>query len=240
MPSSTSPPLPPPSSSPSSATRSSSNSLSSSSSSPHKRGREQEVPHSKMRRTSPDGESVSPSKTRRPSPSKIPVAGAYIQGKASNSSSNEDFATPKAAQKDPWNQDRDGLKPSPSTQSEMFATAPESEGEEWEGGRGAWEEEWGAGELQSVSQKLFCQPSAISGEGLAVCEGGEGFVPCEPLPRDPHTQQSVRGAAEEERGESNFKSKPPRTEKKNNDLVSNTAANHQTSPDRYSLIAGIV
>ena len=37
----------------------------------------------------------------------------------------------------------------------MFATAPESEGEEWEGGRGAWEEEWGAGELQSVSQKKF-------------------------------------------------------------------------------------
>ena len=64
--------------------------------------------------------------------------------------------------RDPWNQDR-GLRPSPSTQvtykvigfnlkclikllqSEMFATAPESEGEEWEGGRGGWEEEWGAG-----------------------------------------------------------------------------------------------
>ena len=30
-------------------------------------------------------------------------------------------------------------------QSEMFATAPESEGEEWEGGRAGWEEEWGAG-----------------------------------------------------------------------------------------------
>jgi len=214
LPSSTSPPLPPPSSSPSSATRSSSNSLSSSSSSPHKRGREQEVPHSKMRRTSPDGESVSPSKTRRPSPSKIPVAGAYIHGKASNSSSNEDFTTPKAAQKDPWNQDGVGLKPSPSTQSEMFATAPESEGEDWEGGRGAWEEEWGAG------------------EGLAVCEGGEGFVPCEPLPRDLHTQQLVRGAAEEESEESDFKSKPPRLEKEDNHLVSKTAANHQTSPDR--------
>ena len=64
--------------------------------------------------------------------------------------------------RDPWNPDR-GLRPSPSTQvsskvigfyleclikifqSEMFATAPESEGEEWEGGRGGWEEEWGAG-----------------------------------------------------------------------------------------------
>ena len=84
---------------------------------------------------------------------------------------------------------------------------------------------------------ISCQSSVTSGEGLAVCEGGEGFVPCEPLPRDPHTQQSVRGAAEEESEESSFKSKPPRTEKKNNDLVSNTAANHQTSPDRYSLIA---
>ena len=30
-------------------------------------------------------------------------------------------------------------------QSEMFATAPESEGEEWEGGREGWEEDWGAG-----------------------------------------------------------------------------------------------
>ena len=64
--------------------------------------------------------------------------------------------------RDPWNQDR-GLRPSPSTQvafnvigfnlkclikllqSEMFATAPESEGEEWEGGREGWEEDWGAG-----------------------------------------------------------------------------------------------
>merc|ERR1719381_163406 len=125
--SSISPPLALPSLS-SSPTRSSSNSLSSSSSSPHKRGREQEIPHSKMRRTSPDGESVSPSKTRRPSPSKIPVAGAYIHGKTSNSSSNEDFMTPKGPQRDPWNQER-GLRPSPSTQSEMFATAPESEGE---------------------------------------------------------------------------------------------------------------
>ena len=75
-------------------------------------------------------------------------------------------------------------------------------------------------------------PAVTSGEGLAVCEGGEGFVPCEPLPRDLHTQQLVRGAAEEESEESDFKSKPPRLEKEDNHLVSKTAANHQTSPDR--------
>ena len=71
---------------------------------------------------------------------------------------------------------------------------------------------------------ISCQSSVPSGEGLAVCEGGEGFVPCEPLPRDLHTQQLVRGAAEEE---SDIKSKPPRLEKEDNHLVSKTA-----SPDR--------
>ena len=79
---------------------------------------------------------------------------------------------------------------------------------------------------------ISCHSSVTSGEGLAVCEGGEGFVPCEPLPRDLHTQQLVRGAAEEESEESDFKSKPPRLEKEDNHLVSKTAANHQTSPDR--------
>ena len=210
-----SPPLALPSSS-SSPTRSSSNSLSSSSSSPHKRGREQEIPHSKMRRTSPDGESVSPSKTRRPSPSKIPVAGAYIQGKTPNSSSNEDFMTPKGPQRDPWNPVQ-VLRPSPSTQSEMFATAPESEGEDWEGGRGGWEEEWGAG------------------EGLAVCEGGEGFVPCEPLPRDPQTQLKKGTHVDKESETTHMKSgsNMQKEYRKENDQTSRTlAANHGASPDR--------
>ena len=210
-----SPPLALPSSS-SSPTRSSSNSLSSSSSSPHKRGREQEIPHSKMRRTSPDGESVSPSKTRRPSPSKIPVAGAYIQGKTPNSSSNEDFMTPKGPQRDPWNPVQ-VLRPSPSTQSEMFATAPESEGEDWEGGRGGWEEEWGAG------------------EGLAVCEGGEGFVPCEPLPRDPQTQLKKGTHVDKESETTHTKSgsNMQKEYRKENDQTSRTlAANHGASPDR--------
>jgi len=68
-----------------------SSSSSSSSLSPQKRGRDLHVTP-KMRRTSPDGESASPSKTRRPSPSKIPIAGNYLK----NSSSNEDFSTMKA------------------------------------------------------------------------------------------------------------------------------------------------
>ena len=80
---------------------------------------------------------------------------------------------------------------------------------------------------------ISCQSSVTSGEGLAVCEGGEGFVPCEPLPRDLHNQQQLeKGAAEEESEESDLKSKPPRLEKEDNHLVPKTAANHQTSPDR--------
>lgn len=43
-----------------------------------KRGRDSSVGISKMRRTSPDGESVSPTKSRRPSPSKIPISAEYL------------------------------------------------------------------------------------------------------------------------------------------------------------------
>eukprot|EP00092_Neocalanus_flemingeri_P012541 GFUD01013516.1.p1 GENE.GFUD01013516.1~~GFUD01013516.1.p1 ORF type:complete len:1256 (-),score=334.06 GFUD01013516.1:289-4056(-) len=140
----------------SSDTRSSSNS--SSSSSPHKRGRDPEVPPSKMRRTSPDGESVSPSKTRRPSPSKIPIAGNYV--KTSNSSSNEDFVTPRGPLRDPWSDrssDRD-LKSSFSVQSELFQTAQESEGVE-----------------------EFCDLGG--GEAMAECDVAGDFLSKEALPR---------------------------------------------------------
>jgi len=140
----------------SSDTRSSSNS--SSSSSPHKRGRDPEVPPSKMRRTSPDGESVSPSKTRRPSPSKIPIAGSYV--KTSNSSSNEDFLTPRGPLRDPWSDrssDRD-LKSSFSVQSELFQTAQESEGGE-----------------------EFCDLGG--GEAMAECDVAGDFLSKEALPR---------------------------------------------------------
>ena len=140
----------------SSETRSSSNS--SSSSSPHKRGRDPEVPPSKMRRTSPDGESVSPSKTRRPSPSKIPIAGSYV--KTSNSSSNEDFLTPRGPLRDPWTDrisDRD-LKSSYSEQSELFHTAQGSEGGE-----------------------EFCDFGG--GEAMAESEVAEDFIEKETLPR---------------------------------------------------------
>ena len=120
----------------SSGARSSSNSSSSSScSSPHKRGREPCVPPAKMRRTSPDGESVSPAKTRRPSPSKIPIAGSYVPVKTPNSSSNEDFFTVR------------DMKSSRSSQSELFHTAQESEdGDQccdlvWGGGEGLAESE---------------------------------------------------------------------------------------------------
>ena len=136
----------------SSETRSSSNS--SSSSSPHKRGRDPEVPPSKMRRTSPDGESVSPSKTRRPSPSKIPVAGSYV--KTSNSSSNEDFLTPKGPTRDPWSE-RD-MKTSYSAQAELFSTARGEEGGE-----------------------EFCDLGG--GEGMAECDLAEDFQSSEVLPR---------------------------------------------------------
>jgi len=140
----------------SSDNRSSSNS--SSSSSPHKRGRDPEVPPSKMRRTSPDGESVSPSKTRRPSPSKIPIAGSYV--KTSNSSSNEDFLTPRGPLRDPWSDrssDRD-LKSSYSVQSELFQTAQESEGGE-----------------------EFCDLGG--GEAMAESDLAEDFLIKEALPR---------------------------------------------------------
>jgi len=142
----------------SSETRSSSNS--SSSSSPHKRGRDPEVPPSKMRRTSPDGESVSPSKTRRPSPSKIPIAGSYV--KTSNSSSNEDFLTPRGPLREPWQErssDRD-MKGSYSVQSELFHTAQESEdGDD------------------------FCDLVGGGGEGMAECDLAEDFQKSENLPR---------------------------------------------------------
>jgi len=144
----------------SSETRSSSNS-SSSGSSPHKRGRDPEVPPSKMRRTSPDGESVSPSKTRRPSPSKIPIAGSYV--KTSNSSSNEDFLSPRGALRSSW---QDGgcegdMKGSYSVQSELFHTAQESEdGDD------------------------FCDLVGVGGgEGLAECELAEDFSNSEKVTR---------------------------------------------------------
>jgi len=143
----------------SSETRSSSNS--SSSSSPHKRGRDPEVPPAKMRRTSPDGESVSPAKTRRPSPSKIPIAGGYVV-KTANSSSNEDFSTPRGPVRDPWLErpsDRD-MKGSYSVQSELFHTAQESEdGDE------------------------FCDLVGGGGEGLAESELAEDFDKSENFPR---------------------------------------------------------
>jgi len=141
----------------SSETRSSSNS--SSSSSPHKRGRDPEVPPAKMRRTSPDGESVSPAKTRRPSPSKIPIAGSYVV-KTANSSSNEDFLTPRGPAREPWLErpsDRD-MKGSYSVQSELFHTAQESEDE-------------------------FCDLVGGGGEGLAESELAEDFEKSENFPR---------------------------------------------------------
>jgi hypothetical protein len=148
-------------------------STSSSSSSPHKRGREPDsAPGSKMRRTSPDGESVSPSKNRRPSPSKIPIAGNYVT-KNSNSSSNstEDFLSPS---KTSWVEERicgstqfsdEVIAASQSVQSDLFQTAQESDEED--------EHLLGAG------------------EGLCPLEGGEGFVPCEPLPRDTPVRESL-------------------------------------------------
>jgi hypothetical protein len=47
------------------------------------------VLYSKMRRTSPDGESVSPTKSRRPSPSKIPISAEYLPLSRGGSGSTE-------------------------------------------------------------------------------------------------------------------------------------------------------
>ena len=56
-----------------------------------------------------------------------------------------------------------------------------------------------------------------------MCEGGEGFVPCEPLPRDPQTL--LKKGAHVENGE--------REERKENDQTSTVpAANRRASPDR--------
>ena len=73
-----------------------------------------------------------------------------------------------------------------------------------------------------------------------MCEGGEGFVPCEPLPRDPQTL--VRKAAHEENGDRTEGMEPTqqkseaniqREELKDNDQTSRVpAANHRSSPDR--------
>ena len=141
-------------SSESSGARSSSNSSSSSScSSPHKRGREPCVPPAKMRRTSPDGESVSPAKTRRPSPSKIPIAGSYVPVKTPNYSDGQDFFTPRGqAVRD--------MKSSRGSQSELFHTAQESE-----------------------DGDQCCDLVGGGGEGLAESELAEDFEKSDNFPR---------------------------------------------------------
>ena len=73
-----------------------------------------------------------------------------------------------------------------------------------------------------------------------MCEGGEGFVPCEPLPRDPQTL--LKKGANVENGDEAKKSNPSqlkseanvqREGKKDNDDTSRVpAANQRASPDR--------
>ena len=74
-----------------------------------------------------------------------------------------------------------------------------------------------------------------------MCEGGEGFVPCEPLPRDPQTR--LKKAAHVQNGDeiamesnpSQLKSEAniQREERKDKDNTSRVpAANLRASPDR--------
>ena len=73
-----------------------------------------------------------------------------------------------------------------------------------------------------------------------MCEGGEGFVPCEPLPRDPQTlmkkgphDENGDGTVGAERGQQKREANTQREELKDNDQTSRVpAANNRSSPDR--------
>ena len=74
-----------------------------------------------------------------------------------------------------------------------------------------------------------------------MCEGGEGFVPCEPLPRDPQTLMMKKGPHEEngdgtvgaEPGQQKSEANNQKGEMKDNDQTSRVpAANNRSSPDR--------
>ena len=73
-----------------------------------------------------------------------------------------------------------------------------------------------------------------------MCEGGEGFVPCEPLPRDPQTllkkgAHVENGDEEMDSNSSKLKSEAniEREGKKDSDNTSRVpVANQRASPDR--------